>query len=140
MDYLYTNHDNIEYEDEVANKHCLTNHFDHNQPIFNIFNRYKDIITLVTKGGKSISAQDKISSAYVILKASGAYDRAVKDWDDVTATQKKWYRFKNHFITAYHKLRKQIKVQVKNTINREITALTVNDLQKVANQFDEGQQ
>ena len=140
MNELYANHGNIKYEDLVANKHRLTNPFYPTQPIFNLFNRYKDIITLVTNGGKSISAQDKISSAYVLLKASGAYDRAVKDWDDVTATQKKWYRFKNHFITAYHKLRKQIKVQVKNTINREITALTVNDLQKVANQFDEGQQ
>ena len=47
MDYLYTNHDKIKYEDVVANKHRLTDPFDHNQPIFNLFNRHKDIITIV---------------------------------------------------------------------------------------------
>ena len=31
----------------VSNKHRLTDPFDHNQPIFNLLNRYKDIITIV---------------------------------------------------------------------------------------------
>ena len=59
MDYLYTNHEKIEYEDMVANKHQLTNPFDPTQPILNLFNRYKYIITIATKGGYPISAQNK---------------------------------------------------------------------------------
>ena len=47
MYYLYTNHDIIKYEDVVSNKHRLTAPFDQFQPIFNLFNRYKDIITIV---------------------------------------------------------------------------------------------
>ena len=65
MDYLYTNHGNIEYKDVVANKHRLTDPFDPTQPIFNLFNRYKDISTIATKGGHLISSQDKIPLAYV---------------------------------------------------------------------------
>ena len=61
MDYLHTKHGNIEYEDVAANKHRPTNSFDPTQPISNIFNRYKEISTISTKGGQSISAQEKSS-------------------------------------------------------------------------------
>ena len=74
IDYLYTNHGNIEYEDVVTNKHFLANPLDPTQPIFNIFNQHKDIITIYTKGGKPISSQYIILSAYVLLKTSGACD------------------------------------------------------------------
>ena len=140
MYYLYTNHGNIEYEYLVTNKHRLTNSFDSPQPIFNLFNRYNYISTLSTKVGQPISAQDKLSLAYVFLKTSYAYDRAVGDWDDMTAAQKKWALFKTYFITAYRKLNKQIKGQVKNMMKGGIPALIANELQKFSTQFDEGQQ
>ena len=54
MDYLYTKHVKIKYKDMVANKHHLTETFDITQPIFNIFNLYKEIITIVIKGGQTI--------------------------------------------------------------------------------------
>ena len=54
MDYLYTNHGNIEYENLVANKHRLTDPFDPTQPIFNHFKCYKDIRTLTANGGQPI--------------------------------------------------------------------------------------
>ena len=75
----------------------------------------------------------------MLLKVSGAYDRAAEDVNDMTATQKTWARFKTHFITAYHKLKKQSKGQVKNMMNGEIPALISDELQKVATQFDKGQ-
>ena len=58
----------------------------------------------------------------------------------MTATQKTWARFKTHFITAYHKLKKKIKVQVKNMMNREIPALISDQLQNVSTQFYKGQE
>ena len=36
----------------------------------NIFNSYKGVSTISTKGGQTISSQDKISLAYVLLKTS----------------------------------------------------------------------
>ena len=59
MYYLYINYGNIEYEDVVANKHHLAKPFGSNQPIFNLFNRYKDIITIATKRRQPISSQGK---------------------------------------------------------------------------------
>ena len=47
MDYLYTNRENVKYEDVVSNKHHLINLFDQFQTIFNLFSRYKDIINKV---------------------------------------------------------------------------------------------
>ena len=88
MDYLYTNHGNIEYEDVVANKYCLTNPFDPTQPIYNLLNFYKEISTIYTKGGKPISSQGNISSSYILIKTSGAYNRAIEYWDDMAETQK----------------------------------------------------
>ena len=58
----------------------------------------------------------------------------------MTTMQKIWARFKTHFITAYHKLKKQRNSQVNNNMNGENPALTSKKLQKVATQFDEGQQ
>ena len=72
----------------------------------------------------------------MLLKVSGAYDRAAEDVNDMTATQKTWARFKTHFITTYHKLKIQSKVQVKNMTKIEIPPLISNYLQKVATQFD----
>ena len=77
---------------------------------------------------------------YVLLKASDAYDKTVLDWDDMTAIQKTWARFKTHFITAYLKLKKQSKVQVNNMMNVRIPTLISDKLQKVATKFYEGQQ
>ena len=59
MDYLYTNYGNIEEKYAFTNKHRLTDNFYPAQLIFNIFNRYKDISTISTKGRQPISAQDK---------------------------------------------------------------------------------
>ena len=69
MYYLYTNHDNIEYEDVAANKHCLTDPFDNNQPLFNIFNRYKDTITIVicTEAEVWIILMFSTETQYVLL-------------------------------------------------------------------------
>ena len=140
LDYLYTNSGNIKYEDLVMKKLRLTNPFDPTQPILNLFNRHKNIRTLATKGGQKISAQENISLAYVLLKESGAYDRAVEDWYNMTEAHKKWDQFKTHFITAYQNLKKQIKGHFNNIMNREITALIADELQKFATQFDEVQQ
>ena len=137
MGCLYTNHGNIEYEYLFMNKHRLTKPFDPTQPILNIFNRYKNIIT---KGGHPISSHNKISLEYVLLKSSGAYDRSVEDWYNITAYQKTWARFKTYSVTTYHKFKKQIKGQVNNIMNGEILDLIADKLQKVATQFDEGQQ
>ena len=61
IDYLYTNHSNIEYEDFIVKKVFRTNPFYPTQPIFNIFNHYNDVITIYNKGGQPISTQYKIS-------------------------------------------------------------------------------
>ena len=140
VDYLYTNDGKIQYKDLVTNKHCLTNTFDTTRIVFNLFNLYKDVITISTKGGQPISAQDKISSEYVLLKTSGAYDRIIEDWQYMTATQNLWSRFKTRLIIAYHKLKKHIKNQVNNIMTGEIPALISDKLQKVFTQLNEGHQ
>ena len=72
MDFIYINHSNIKYEDLVMKKHCLTDLFDTTQPILNIFNRYKDISTISTKRGQTISPQENTLLVHVLLKTSGS--------------------------------------------------------------------
>ena len=64
----------------------------------------------------------------MLLKIFGEYDRVVKDWDNTTAAQKTWARFKTYSITAYHKTKKKREGQVKNMIKGEIPALISDDI------------
>ena len=58
----------------------------------------------------------------------------------MTADQKIWAHFKNHFITAYHKIKKQSKGQVNHIMKGVIPALIVYELQQVSTRFYEEQQ
>jgi hypothetical protein len=140
MEYLYTNHGQLLYEDLVKNKNRLNEPFDPTEPIFNLFNRYRDICTVAAKGNQPIAETDKISSAYLCLKASGAYARAIDDWDDKPAAEKTWTNFKTLFITAYHKLKRQGGAQTNNILQEQIPANIADTLQDIASKFDAEQQ
>ena len=123
----------------VSNRNRLTDPFDPTQPIFNLFNQYKDISTLAAKGEQPISSRDKTASAYVLLKSSGDYDRVIEDWDDFTAAQNTCTKFKNHSISAYRQLKNQNKRGMANNLSNAIPELISDELYKVSSQIYEGQ-
>jgi hypothetical protein len=108
MDYLYTNHGQLLYKGLLKNKNHLNKLFDLTEPIFNLFNIYYcNICTVAAKSNQPIAKTDMISSAYLCLKTSGAYTRAIDDWGDKAAADIPWTNFKSLFITTYHKLKRQ---------------------------------
>jgi conjugal transfer/entry exclusion protein len=139
MDYLYTNHGQLLYEDLVKNKNRLNEPFDPTEPIFTLFNRYTDICTVAAKGNQPINETDKISSAYLCLKESGAYAKTIDDWDDKASADKTWTNFKTLFITAYHKLKRQGGNQA-NMMQEQIPANIADTLHEIASKFDAEQQ
>ena len=56
------------------------------------------MLLIAEKGGAPISDNDLVSSAYVALKNTGAYDTATINWDNKPIADQTWGNFKTFFI------------------------------------------
>jgi hypothetical protein len=111
ISYLYDNFGEISNEDLVVIKSKLNDPYDPTTPIHQYFKRLEEIKVFASKGNAPIADHDLISSAYVSIKNTNAYEKAIDDWDDSDPDYKTWPQFKTDFIKAYHRYKRKTVTQ-----------------------------
>ena len=66
--------------------------------MYEFFNKLEDIQILATRAPTQISEGGLIAQAYMSIKNTGIYDRAINKWDKTIAPYKIWYNFKHYII------------------------------------------
>ena len=112
LDYLNDTYGEVANEDIVALKNQLQEPYDTATTMYKYFNKLEDLQDLASRSTLPITDNDLITQAYVAIKATGIYDKAIDRWDDAIAPYKTWINFKRDMLTAYVKETKKQKIRV----------------------------
>ena len=115
LDYLREHYGQVMSEDYIVLKQQLTEPYDPATSMVNYFNGLEDIQTMAQRGPTPITDNEILAQAYVSIKQTGIYERAIERWDEAIQPYRTWANFKRDFLIAYLKEQKKQRLQKSTT-------------------------